>query len=223
MLNRDLPAAIDRKGKDPMVAREVQYYQENFSKVETVDDLLNDYRLYTFMMKTMGMEDMSYAKAMVRKALIEGTEDPEALANTLSDSRFKELAETFPFNKDGTIKGKMDWTDDTLDEKIVRYTNVPGEEVEDVDRLADYFQQKMQKDVIFHVQILADPALYKVVASAFDVPSEIIDGPKEERIAWFEENIDLDELKKAIGTEGYNRQIPGQCGDACGRKHQGYY
>ncbi len=196
MLNRDLPAAIDRKGKDPMVAREVQYYQENFSKVETVDDLLNDYRLYTFMMKTMGMEDMSYAKAMVRKALIEGTEDPEALANTLSDTRFKELAETFPFNKDGTIKGKMDWTDDTLDEKIVRYTNVPGEEVEDVDRLADYFQQKMQKDVIFHVQILADPALYKVVASAFDVPSEIIDGPKEERIAWFEENIDLDELKK---------------------------
>ncbi|KZK84253.1 hypothetical protein PsAD13_02292 [Pseudovibrio sp. Ad13] len=196
MLNRDLPSAMDRTSKDPIVAREIQYYEENFSKVETVDDLLNDYRLYTFVMKTMGLEDMSYARGMVRQVLVGGTEDEDALANTLNDTRFKDLAEAFPFNENGTIKGKFDWSDEFLDEKIVRYTNVPGKEIEDVDRLVDYYQRKIQRDVLFTTQLLADPALYEVVSVAYDVPSEIINGPKNERIAWFEENIDIDELKK---------------------------
>ncbi|MFS8184937.1 DUF1217 domain-containing protein [Pseudovibrio denitrificans] len=196
MLNRDLPSAMDRTAKDPILAREIEYYEENFSKVETIDDLLDDYRLYTFMMRTMGLEDMSYAKGMVRKALVEGTEDPDALANTMNDTRFRDLAEAFPFNEDGTIKGKFDWTSETLDEKVVRYTNIPGEEVEDADRLVDYYQRKMQRDILFTVQLLADPALYEVVTVAYDVPDEIINGPKDERIAWFDENIDIDELKK---------------------------
>ncbi|KZK90570.1 hypothetical protein PsAD46_02191 [Pseudovibrio sp. Ad46] len=198
VLNRDLPAAKDRTAKDPEIAREIQYYEENFKNVETVDDLLNDYRLYNFMMKTMGLEDMAYAKGMVRKVLTEGTSDEKALANTLSDGRFKELAEAFPFNKDGTIEGTFDWSskNEALDEKVVRYTNVPGEKVEDVDRLADYYLQKMQRNVGLTIQLLADPALYKVVTIAYDIPEEIINGPKEERVEWFDENLDLDELKK---------------------------
>ncbi|WP_109314099.1 DUF1217 domain-containing protein [Pseudovibrio ascidiaceicola] len=195
MLNRDLPGAKDRTAKDPEIAREIKYYEENFSKVETVDDLLNDYRLYTFMMKTMGLEDMSYAKGMVRKVLTEGTEDPKALANTLSDKRFLDLAEAFPFNKDGSIKGTFDWESEELDQRVVLWTDTPGEKIEDVDRLADYFQRKMQRDVLFTTQLLADPALYEIVTIALEVPEDIINGPKNERIAWFDENIDIDELK----------------------------
>ncbi|SFL05817.1 Protein of unknown function [Pseudovibrio ascidiaceicola] len=196
MLNRDLPGAKDRTAKDPIIAREVQYYEENFSKVETVDDLLNDYRLYTFVMKTMGLEDMSYAKGMVRKALVEGTEDPKALANTLNDKRFRELAEAFPFNKDGTIKGKFDWDSKALDRRMALWSNTPGQEIDDVDRLAKYYQLKMPRDVLFSTQILADPALYEIITVAFDVPEDIINGPKSERIDWFDENIDIEELKK---------------------------
>ncbi|EEA94721.1 DUF1217 domain-containing protein [Pseudovibrio sp. JE062] len=196
MLNRDLPGAKERTAKDPEIAREIKYYEENFSKVETVDDLLNDYRLYNFMMKTMGLEDMAYAKGMVRKVLVEGTDDSGALANTLKDKRFKELAEAFPFNKDGTIKGKFDWESEGLDPRMVLWSNTPGEEVDDVDRLAEYFTLKMPRDVIFTTQILADPALYEVITVAFDVPEEIINGPKSERIDWFDENIDIEALKK---------------------------
>ncbi len=196
MLNRDLPGAKDQKAKEPIIAREIQYYKENFSKIETVDDLLNDYRLYTFVMKTMGLEDMSYAKGMVRQVLLEGTKVEDALANTLDDTRFKDLAEAFSFNEDGTIKGTFDWESENLDPKMVRMSNTPGENVEDVDRLCDYFQLKIQEGVIFTTQILADPALYEVVTVAFNVPQDIINGPKDERIAWFDENIDIEELKK---------------------------
>ncbi|KZK78434.1 hypothetical protein PsW64_04073 [Pseudovibrio sp. W64] len=216
VLNRDLPAAKDRTAKDPIIAREIQYYEENFKNVETVDDLLNDYRLYNFMMKTMGLEDMAYAKGMVRKVLVEGTSDEKALANTLSDGRFKELAEVFPFNKDGTIEGTFDWSikNEALDRRIVRYTNVPGEKVEDIDRLADYYQQKMPRDVIFTVQLLADPALYRVITTAYDVPDEIIRGPKDERVEWFEENFDIDELKKPAelkdAVEKYKDKVEAQ-------------
>ena len=133
---------------------------------------------------------------MVRRVLVEGTEERTALANTLSDNRFRELADIFRFNKDGTKAEKFDWSQELLDDKVVRYTNIPGEEVDDIERLADYFQQKIPRDIVVAAQIILDPALYRVASVAFEVPSEILNGPADERVEWFEENIDIDKLNR---------------------------
>jgi hypothetical protein len=46
-------------------------------------------------MKAHGLEDMSYAKALIRKVLVEGTvADENSFANKLADSRYKDFAKT---------------------------------------------------------------------------------------------------------------------------------
>ena len=58
--------------ESPTVSREVEYYQENIGDVKSVDDLMNDSRLLKVALTAFGLEDMSYAKAFIRKALEEG-------------------------------------------------------------------------------------------------------------------------------------------------------
>ncbi len=198
MLHRDLPQAMSQTAKDPILARETEYFKKNYSKVETVDDLLNDYRLYNYMMKAMGMEDMAYAKGMVRRVLTEGTTDRRALANTLNDSRFKDLAEAFSFNKDGTKAGTFDWSAELLDHKVVRYTNVPGEKVSDTERLADYFRQKIPRDVVVASQLVLDPALFRVASVVFNIPKDILNSSTSDQADWLRENVDMKDFDQAI-------------------------
>ncbi|KZL05010.1 hypothetical protein PsAD2_04561 [Pseudovibrio axinellae] len=196
MLNRDLDGAISRTANDPILARETEYFEQNFGNVKTVDDLLDDYRLYNYVMKAMGMEDMAYAKGMVRDVLVQGTTDENALANTLDDSRFKDLADVFQFNENGTIKGTFDWNDLLLDQQMVRHSKTPGEEIDDDVRLGNYFIKKMQKDVVFSAQLISDPALFRVISVAFEMPPEVITGTGDEIGEWVDENVDMDELMK---------------------------
>ncbi len=59
LLSRNLATSLQRKGKDPIVARETAYYQANIGKVKSIDDFMADSRLYNYAMKAYGLEDMA--------------------------------------------------------------------------------------------------------------------------------------------------------------------
>ncbi len=61
-----------------------QYYKENIGNVKTVDEFLDDYRLYSYAMKAHGLEDMTYAKAFMRKVLESDLNDTRAALPTAS-------------------------------------------------------------------------------------------------------------------------------------------
>ena len=69
LIARDMPKAIDRVEREPMVDRETRYYIDNISKVKTVEEFVKDDRLFRYAMKAHGLEDMAYAKAFMVKAL----------------------------------------------------------------------------------------------------------------------------------------------------------
>ena len=91
-----------RISEQPQVAREIEYYSENISNIKTIDDFMNDQRVYDFVMHAYGLDDLSYAKAFMRKILEGGPDDPESLANQLTDPRYLALAEDFNFGQFGT-------------------------------------------------------------------------------------------------------------------------
>ena len=101
LIARDIPKAIDRVEREPMVDRETKYYIENISKVKTVDEFVKDARLFRYAMKAHGLEDMAYAKAFMVKALKEGVSDPDSFANKLQDKRYAEFVSTYNFEKYG--------------------------------------------------------------------------------------------------------------------------
>ncbi|MCF1451541.1 DUF1217 domain-containing protein [Agrobacterium vitis] len=98
LVNRDMKASLKRVSQEPEVAREQKYYQENIGKVKTVDDFMNDDRLYQYTMKANGLEDMTYAKAFMKKVLESDLSDENSYANKLADDRYRDFARSFNFS-----------------------------------------------------------------------------------------------------------------------------
>lgn len=92
IISGDMQKSLERVASQTTVKREAQYYEDNINKVKTVDDFLGDYKLYSYAMKAYGLQDMTYAKAFMKKVLESDLTDASSFANKLSDSRYKEFA-----------------------------------------------------------------------------------------------------------------------------------
>jgi hypothetical protein len=101
LIARDIPKAIDRIEKQPTVDRETQYYLANIGKVKSIDEFVDNDRLFKYAMKAFGLGDMDYARAFMKKALKEGVSDPDSFANKLTDKRYAEFVKAFNFEKLG--------------------------------------------------------------------------------------------------------------------------
>ncbi|WP_165215017.1 DUF1217 domain-containing protein [Affinirhizobium pseudoryzae] len=98
LVTRDLSASLKRVSNQSTVSREAEYYKENIGKVTSVDEFLDDYRLYSYAMKAHGLEDMTYAKAFMRKVLESDLSDDNSFANLVADDRYRDFATAFNFS-----------------------------------------------------------------------------------------------------------------------------
>ena len=87
--------------KGPELARELAYFAEKIASVETAAELVADRRLLKVALGAFGLEGEIDKKAFVRKVLEEGTVDPDAFANRLTDPAWRKLAEAFGFGNPG--------------------------------------------------------------------------------------------------------------------------
>ncbi|QKD02118.1 DUF1217 domain-containing protein [Mesorhizobium loti] len=101
LIAKDINKSIDRIEKQPIIDRDTQYYLDNITKVKSIDDFVNNDRLFKYAMKAYGLEDMDYAKAFMVKALKEGVTDPDSFANKLTDKRYAAFVSAFNFVANG--------------------------------------------------------------------------------------------------------------------------
>lgn len=101
LITRNIEKSIDRVELQPMVKRDAEYYRANIGKVKTIEEFVGNDRLFRFAMKAFGLEDMTYAKAFMVKALKEGVSSPDSFANKLTDKRYAEFVAAFNFEKHG--------------------------------------------------------------------------------------------------------------------------
>lgn len=165
-LTKDMSKSLTQVEQQPDVRRDTAYYLANIGKVKSIDDFLHNYKLYSYAMKAFGLEDMTYAKAFMRKVLTEGVTDKDAFANKLSDSRYRDFAAAFNFAALGanatqstaaTTGTTSQYTTQTLEQDA-------GDQNEGL-RLALYFTRKASS-IKSPYQILADKALTQVVQTA---------------------------------------------------------
>jgi hypothetical protein len=167
----NLDRTLASTAKKPQVARETEYYLANIGNVKSIDDLLADDKLFRYAMKAWGLEDMSYAKAFMRKVLTEGIDSSKAFANTLSDTRYKEFAEAFNFQRYGDVATVFNSAQQGTVDRYMRQTveQEAGSQNEGV-RLALYFERKASS-ITSPLSILADKALLKTVQTALGLPA----------------------------------------------------
>ncbi|MGO6908078.1 DUF1217 domain-containing protein, partial [Rhizobium ruizarguesonis] len=77
ILSRDMTSSLNKVASQATVKKDAQYYADHINKVENVDDFLGDYKLYSYAMKAYGLEDMTYAKAFMKKVLESDLTDPD--------------------------------------------------------------------------------------------------------------------------------------------------
>lgn len=195
MLSTDMTRSLARMAKEPSVAQQSAYYLENITGVQSVDDLLADDRLYSYVMKAFGLGEMTYAKAFMRKVLEEGIDKKDSFANSLADGRYREFAEAFNFARYGSATTAFDRTQQGTVDRFVRQAmeEDAGRRNEGV-RLALYFERKVG-NIRGAYDVLADPALFKVVQVATGMPAAMSAANIDKQAALISERIDFDELK----------------------------
>lgn len=99
----DLSKTLARVSSEAQVSRDAQYYRDNIGKVTSVDDFIDNTRLFSYAMKAYGLEDMTYAKAFMRKVLESDVNDSKSFVGKLTDPRFMAFAKAFNFSTDGTV------------------------------------------------------------------------------------------------------------------------
>ncbi len=94
---RDMASTLARVASQAAVKGDQQYYDTHIGKAKSVDEFLGDYKLYSYAMKAYGLEDMTYAKAFMKKVLTSDLSDTSSFANKLTDNRYRQFAAAFNF------------------------------------------------------------------------------------------------------------------------------
>ncbi|KRB61223.1 flagellar protein [Rhizobium sp. Root708] len=162
-LNKSL-SAVASKGA---VANETTYYKENIGKVTTVDEFMDDYRLYSYAMKAYGLEDMTYAKAFMKKVLESDLSDSTSFANTLSDDRYSQLASAFKFvGEDATAQTSVQQSS-----LLAEYESSFDEETDSITETTDYYDSSIN-DVTSVDDFLGSTKLRNYVLEAFGLSTD---------------------------------------------------
>jgi len=79
------------------IQRDTDYFSENIGKVQSASDLVSDRRLLSVALGAFGLQDDIDNKYFIQKILEDGTTSEDALANKLTDNRYKKLSDAFGF------------------------------------------------------------------------------------------------------------------------------
>lgn len=195
-INANFERSLNRIADEPANARASADYLKRISTIKTVDAFLKDDRVFNYALKAHGLEDMVYAKAFIRKVLEEGTDGATKFANQLADPRYKELAETFNFARYGETATIFSRAQTGTVAKFNRQSLEveAGLENEGV-RLALYFQRQAPKAENTY-DLIADPALARVIQVAAGLPQSIGLLDVDKQVAMIEWRVDFSSLKQ---------------------------
>jgi hypothetical protein len=197
IITENMDRTLKTTANKPQVARETEYYLKNIGDVKSVEEFLDDDRLFSYAMKAHGLSDMTYAKAFMRKALTEGIDEPTSFANKLADPRYKQFVETYNFARNGGAATILDKVKQPVADMFVRQTleEDAGAQNEGA-RLALYFQRKAEAgDIKTVYNLLADKALLQVTQTAFMIPAQTSLMDIDKQAEMIEKRINVEDLK----------------------------
>lgn len=94
-LQRTYDSQLQSFSKSAARNREADYFTEKIGTVKSAEDLVSDRRLLQVALGAFGLQDDINNTYFVRKILEDGTTSPDALANKLSDKRYREFSKAF--------------------------------------------------------------------------------------------------------------------------------
>ena len=171
---RDYTKSLSSTAKEPTVERSTQYFLDNIGKVTSASQLVNNSHLYNYVMTAFGLQDMSYAKALILKVL-NGGASSSGFAATLNDPRYMALVTAFDFAANGattTSSSKSAAAATTVNNYYQQALETQTGQENQGAQMALYFA-RMAPNITSAYSILADRTLLNVVETAFNLPATL--------------------------------------------------
>lgn len=205
-ITRNYTGSLNTVASEPEVKRETAYFEQNIGKITSASQLVNNSRLYNYVMTAFGLSNMTNAKALITKVLESGT-GSKSFASSLNDPRYTALASAFNFEANGTATTSSSSTISTTvanyNEQILENNTSkenPGAQ------MALYFQ-RMAPSITDVYSILGNETLLKTVETAYDLPSSLSLEPLSVQAQTISQNLDVSKLSNSAYLQKFLNQF----------------
>lgn len=195
--------------KEPRHSRAIQVFRERIADIETVDQLIADHEVYSFVMRAFDLEDQIFGKALIGKMLKSDVEDRKSLVNRLTDTRLKTMFETLGFEPGG--EGNANTTDRVWQERIValyidtQFVNAQGEQNTTVGIALEFRRKASSIETGF--DILKDPEMSNFMRTILGFPKEMAQVDIDKQAKMFEAKYDFSKLQDPAEVERLIRRF----------------
>jgi hypothetical protein len=154
------------------VKQQTNYFLANIGKVTSAQQLVNNSKLYNYVMNAFGLGSQINEKALITKAL-EGGPGSGSFAASLNDPAITALVTAFNFKENGTTTTSSESVQQQTISSFYEQTleNNIGQQNQGA-QMALYFK-RMAPQITSPYSILGDKTLLKVVETAFNLPSSL--------------------------------------------------
>lgn len=166
----------------PANKRDEMYFREKIRQVNTAEDLVGDRRLLKVALTAFGLESDIDSKAFLRKMLQDGTVKQGALANKMSDKRYRDFSAAFGFGDLAVPRNKAsDFADKILAQyRTKTFETAVGDQDQSL-RLALNAERELgtlaaktsSEDTKWYT-LLGNKPLREVMQTALGLPSSIV-------------------------------------------------
>ncbi|TDK50189.1 DUF1217 domain-containing protein [Antarcticimicrobium luteum] len=193
---------------EPQHARAAERFRERIASITSPKELIEDYEVYSFVMRAFDLEDQIFGKGMIRKVLESDPTDDASLVNRLTDSRFGELHAALGFTTGAGAQvpdfSSAAWQDEVVGRYFDQvYENGYADQNEIVGGVLEFRQQA--GDINSWYDVLKNKTLTEFFQTALNLPSAMSGLEVDKQAEILAERFDIgkladpDEREKLIG------------------------
>jgi hypothetical protein len=193
-------------GQQPAVQTTMAAFTKAVNSATSVTQLLNNPAVMNVLLTANGMKDQIGYTALATQALTSNLNDSNSLANTLTDTRWKTLAQTYDFATHGLAA--------IQNPKVIAavaqgYAQMTWENAQDsvTPGLSNALAFKASASTITSVdQILGDPNMRTVVTTALGIPQQIAFQSINAQEKAISSQLDITQFQKPSFVESFTQR-----------------
>lgn len=180
------------------IKRATDYFREKIGEVQTAQDLMKDRRLLTVALGAFGLDEDINNTFFIQKILQDGTVNDGALANRLSDQRYREFSRVFGFGDQELPRTRLvDFASSIIDRYETRqFERAVGDQDNNLrialnlsSALTDVTTQNTSDNARWF-GILGNPPLRQVFEGALGLPASIARIDVDQQLETFKRRAD---------------------------------
>lgn len=215
-LERTYDRQLETFSASPSLERETQYFLDNIGKVTSAEELVSDPQLLRVALGAFGLESDIQNKYFIQRVLADGTSADDALANRLSDERYKKFSDAFDLGpgafRNTAYPSEMQKIADLY--QAQSFETSVGEIDNDM-RLALYLQRELPElaasssstDTKWFT-VMGNPPLRQVFETALGLPKSVGQLDIDQQLGIFK-----DRAEQVFGSDGFDQFMTEQGAD----------